>query len=188
MSSIRNFCFSEKISNLINRKVQSRINERGFLCFTRFDRRRKSSGLLSGLVRRQIPVGKKNPALAGKWWLRQESNLYQKFRKLLFYPLNYGANSQLRDYKNSIFFVLMRRAIPLPHFTLNYPAPHPSSLTVTLLPPSASQRLIHIHPRVHLLHFCFHQLKLRLKRVALGHQHFHIIRACGFEKCGGDIN
>ena len=22
---------------------------------------------------------------------RQESNLYQKFRKLLFYPLNYGA-------------------------------------------------------------------------------------------------
>ncbi len=24
---------------------------------------------------------------------RQESNLYQKFRKLLFYPLNYGAGN-----------------------------------------------------------------------------------------------
>ena len=23
-------------------------------------------------------------------WPQQESNLYQKFRKLLFYPLNYG--------------------------------------------------------------------------------------------------
>lgn len=26
-------------------------------------------------------------------WHRQESNLYQKLRKLLFYPLNYDANS-----------------------------------------------------------------------------------------------
>ena len=34
-------------------------------------------------------------------WSRQESNLYLKFRKLLFYPLNYGTCSLGR--KNNTF-------------------------------------------------------------------------------------
>ena len=29
--------------------------------------------------------------LVWRWWSQQDSNLYLKFRKLSFYPLNYGA-------------------------------------------------------------------------------------------------
>ena len=42
-----------------------------------------------------------------KSWSRQESNLYLKFRKLLFYPLNYGT---LRKEKfDDFIFPFLRR-------------------------------------------------------------------------------
>ena len=48
------------------------------------------------------------------WCARQESNLYREFRKLLFYPLNYGRQRQ--DYSGSQEHLLTTprvRLIPL---------------------------------------------------------------------------
>jgi hypothetical protein len=60
-------------------------------------------------------------------WSRQESNLYLKFRKLLFYPLNYGTihyayrwhNAHQRNSKgrkNKAFFFSYLQFSGIPYF------------------------------------------------------------------------
>lgn len=51
------------------------------------------------------------------WWPQRESNPYQKFRKLLFYPLNYGTKKLLfyppdsyRENYGTLFIITIMRA------------------------------------------------------------------------------
>tara|TARA_R110001592_G_scaffold9049_5_gene48664 strand:- start:147783 stop:148100 length:318 start_codon:yes stop_codon:yes gene_type:complete len=50
----------------------------------------------------------KTPNTESKWgflWPRQESNLHLKFRKLLFYPLNYEANCRMVQNNSSLSYL-----------------------------------------------------------------------------------
>ncbi len=97
-----------------------------------------------------------------------------------------------RPMKNTCHYDHLLRILLSFMSTKKWPALLPTTQTSTrktlILIPTSTQRLVHIHHGMHLLHFGVNQLKPRLQGIALGKQHFHIVCPRGLKQAGGNIN